>query len=60
MFDRLSWYASSHMWVVIPAVGSSVLVANQIHNCLGKIAKIMPVMKNSFAIAYLMLLGKGM
>lgn len=48
------------MWVGIPAVESSVLVANQICNCLGKIAKIMPVMKNSFAIAYLMLLGKGM
>lgn len=48
------------MWVGIPAAESSVLLANQIHNCLGKIAKIMPVMKNPFAIAYLMLLGKGM
>lgn len=59
MFDHLSWCANSHIWV-IPAVENSVLVANQVHNCLGKIAQKMPVMKNYFAIADLMLLSKGM
>lgn len=59
MFDHLSWYASSHIWI-IPAVENSVQVADQVHNCLGKIAKKMPVMKIYFAIANIMLLSKRM
>lgn len=59
MLDHLSCYASNYIWI-IPAVDHSVVVANQVHNCLGKIAKKMPVTKSYFAIANLLLLSKVM
>lgn len=55
----LLWCSSSCIWI-IPAVENSILVANQVHSCLGKTANENAYMKCYFAIANLLLLSKGM